>query len=411
VAFLNVPLFGAVTRWFRGMWITRLQQQSGPQGLTLSGQSDSGISVNVDNALRVSAVWACVMLLCETVSTLPLFVYRYDNKRNREVAYDDPLYRLLHDRPNMIMTTPVFLAAMCVNYVLRHNAYAKIIRNDSGDAVALWPLMSDQVQATLIPGVGLVYAHEMDGNVDVIAQQNMLHWRGVGNGITGLDPLFHQADTIGGALQQARSARKIFNAGNRLSGFISVDRILTPEQREAIKRNFLDMVEKPDQQLHVLEAGLKFDPRQMTAQEAQQVESLRFSVEDVARTFGVPSILINDVTKNTSWGTGIEQIVEGFYKFKLRPMLKFLEAEMRATVMTSSQRGQLDIEFSFDGLLRATFGTRYEAYVKGMNNGMITPNEIRQLENYPAMTGGDQLFVPANLMPIERMATNGTPAN
>ncbi len=406
----NIPFVGAVTRWFRGFGVSRIQQELGPQGLEQDRASDSGVNVNVDSALRVSAVWACVMLICETVSTLPLFVYTRDKNRNREVAYDEALFTILHDRPNAIMTTPVFLASMCLNYVLRHNAYAKIIRNQKGEAVALWPLMSGQVECSLQPGVGLVYAHELGGNVDIIAQQNMLHWRGVGNGITGLDPLFHQADTIGGALQQSKTARRIFNHGNRLSGFLSVDRVLTAEQRDAIKSTFRDMVEKPDQQLHVLEAGFKFDARQMTAQEAQQVETLRFTVEDVARTFGVPSILINDVTKNTSWGSGIAEIVEGFTKFKLRPMLKFLEAEIRGSVFSSDQRSRLDVEFSFDALLQGTFGARFEAYTKGISNGITTPNEVRQLENWPAVEGGNQLFVPANLMPIER-AKDGRIAN
>jgi HK97 family phage portal protein len=399
------PFNGALTRWFRGMWVSRLSQQSGPQGVPITAQSDSGPAVNTDTALSISAVWACVMLLAETLSTLPLFVYRYDAKRNRELAYEHPLHALLHDRPNSYMTAPVFFASMCINYVLRHNAYAKIIRSPyDASAVALWPLATDQVQASVVPGAGLVYAYEIDGNVDIIAQQNMLHWRGVGNGITGLDPLLHQADTLGGAIQQAKASRKIFNRGNKLSGFLSIDRVLTAEQRAAIKQNFIDMRENPDQTLHVLEAGMKFDPMQMTGQEAQQTESLRFSVEDIARVFGVPSVLINDVTKNTSWGSGIEQIVEGFTKFKLRPMLKFLEAEIKHSVLTPRERAQFDVEFSFDGLLRASVGPRYEAYQKALS-GISTPNEIRQLENLPRIEGGDTLFVPANMVSIERANT------
>ena len=124
----------------------------------------------------------------------------------------------------------------------------------------------------------------------------------------------------------------------------------------------------------------------------------------MARWFGVPSVLVNDTSKTTTWGTGVEQIIEGFYKFTLRPTLERIEQAIQRRVLTSAQRAAgLHAEFSFDALLRANAAARFELYAKGVQNGIATRNECRQLENLPPVAGGDTLTAQVNLVPIDML--------
>jgi HK97 family phage portal protein len=131
-------------------------------------------------------------------------------------------------------------------------------------------------------------------------------------------------------------------------------------------------------------------------------------VEDIARWFGISSILINDTTKATTWGTGINQLIEGFYKFKLRPMLELIEQAIDRRVMTPYQRERFTAEFSLDAILRGSLSERLEAGAKAVQNGLMTRNEWRQLENLPPQAGGDLLTAQTNLVPLTQLGQQPT---
>jgi HK97 family phage portal protein len=142
----------------------------------------------------------------------------------------------------------------------------------------------------------------------------------------------------------------------------------------------------------------------------QLLDTRRFSIEEIARWFGIPGVLINDTTKATTWGSGIEQIIQGFYKFRLRPMIALLEQAIEARVLTAAQRKRYTVEFSLDALLRGSLKERLEIGARAVQNGLMTRNEWRQLENLPPMEGGDVLTAQSNLLPITKLGDNSTRA-
>jgi len=179
-----------------------------------------------------------------------------------------------------------------------------------------------------------------------------------------------------------------------------LDKLLSPEQREKIRENYRGLVEGNNDDLLVLEAGAQFQPLNMTPADMQLLDTRRFAVEDIARWFGVPSVMINDTASTTTWGSGIEQIIEGFYKFRLRPMIELLEQAIDRRVLTASQRELYTVEFSIDAILRSNMAARLENGAKAVQNGLMTRNEWRQLENLPPMDDANELTAQSNLMPL-----------
>lgn len=355
--------------------------------------------VGVDGAMQISAVWACIELLSETISSLPCFVYAQTGGQ-RELARDTQLWRLLHSAPNSRHTPFEFWQFMVLNFLLRGNAYARLERNGAGEVVAMWPLAADQVRVVSLKDGSLTYEYTFDGNTVVYGEQTIFHWRDKGNGLTGMSRLSYMQSTIGIALSAQDQAQQTHQREGRRPGVFMIDRVLTKEQRAQIRENFKGLKERGEDDLLILEAGAKWEPVSLSPAETQLLESRRFSIEDIARWFGLPSVLINDTAKTTTWGTGIQQIVEGFVKFKLRPVITMLEQAIQRRVLSPAQRSRYTVEFSLDALLRSSLKDRSQIYATMVQNGIQTRNECRQLENLPPMDGGDLLTAQTNLAPV-----------
>lgn len=360
--------------------------------------------IGPDAALQVSTVWACVKLLVETIASLPLFVYRTDSDGRRTLARGEQLYTVLHDSPNRRMTAQEFWEFMLLNLVLRGNAYARVERDLKGNAFALWPLAADQVEVRAMPDGSLVYAYMLDSTTLIYQEEDILHIKGIGNGIVGMSPLDYMRASIGLSVAAQNHTAATYRKQARRPGVLMTDRVLTNDQRDALRKSFGEIATGGQRELYILEANFKFEPINMSPADIQLLETRRFAVEDLARWFGVPSVLVNDTSKTTTWGTGVEQIIEGFYKFTLRPQLERIEQAIQRRVLTSAQRAAgLHAEFSFDALLRSNMKDRFELYAKGVQNGITTRNECRQLENLPPVAGGDMLTAQVNLVPVDML--------
>ncbi len=365
--------------------------------------------VGAQGAMQISAFWACVEILTDTISTLPCFVYRNLKDGKRELARKTMLWTLFHESPNARHTPIEFWAVMAMQYLLRGNAYARLERKpENGEVVQMWPLMSDQMKVIAGPNQSLMYEYTMDGIVTVYSERSIMHWRDKGNGMVGLSRLSYMQASLGVALDAQDQAAHTHAREGRRPGVFMIDKLLTEPQREQIRKNFAGLKEKGEDDLLILEAGAKWEPVSLTPAEVQLIESRRFSIEDIARWFGVPSVLINDTQKTTTWGTGVGQIIEGFVKFKLRPTMEGLEQALAKRVLTTAQRIEFEVEFSMDALLRSNLADRSKIYATLVQNGLKTRNECRQLENDPPLPGGDQLLVQVNLVPIDSL-TGGDP--
>ena len=384
--------------WGGALGEHRGQQSGAPSGALVEGSKALG----PDGALQLSTVWACVWLLSNTIASLPLFVYTRSTNGERELARATLLWQILHDSPNSRMTPVEFWVAMLLNLLLRGNAYARIERNSLGEAIALWPMPADQVEMRILVDGSTVYHYRLDNNVAVLSEDSVLHIKEIGNGTIGLARLDYMRATTTEATHAQSTASKLFANGGKPTGILMIDRVLKPEQREAIKRNFGDLAEGDASRLKVLEADMKYQQVNLTPQDQQLLETRRFTVEEICRWFGVPPVLVGH-SNVTAWGSGIEQLIDGFYKFTIRPILVRIEQAVTKRTLTSGQRARLSIEFSFDALLRASLKDRMEIYAKATQNGLKTRNECRQLENDPPIKGGDELTAQVNLVPLHML--------
>ena len=361
---------------------------------------DSG-NIGVDSALQLSTVWACIDRRASTIASLPFFAYEQKNGQ-KELARNSRLYSLLHESPNERMTPFEFWRAMILNHDLRGNAYARIDRDTSGEAFALWPMPSDQVEVRVLDDGAMVYQYQIGNDVAILPASDVLHLKNLGNGTVGLAKLEFMRSTTDEAAKAQATASKIFGTGGKPTGMLMLDRVLNPAQREAITKSFAGMSEGNTARLYVLEANMKYEQLSMSPEDQQLLETRQFSVEEICRWYDVPPVLVHH-SNVTTWGSGIEQIVDGFYKLTIRPMLVSIEQATRKRVMTARQRQTMSAEFALDALLRGSPTQRAELYAKNVQNGIMTRNECRQLENLPPYDGADDLTAQSNLLPLKNL--------
>ena len=360
-------------------------------------------TVTFDTAMSVSAFWASARLLTEVVSSMPIRCYRIKDG-TKEPVTDYGLWRLLNYQPNRYQTRTEFFETLMLNLVTTGNAYNAIQRNDRGEIVSLLPLMSSQMQVDLLKDGSVVYEYyDQQGNVRVYSQDSIWHVKLFGNGVIGLSPMAYARQSIGIAIASDNRAGKLSASGGKTSGVLMVDRILTPEQRTAIRASFAGITEGNDDHLFVLEADMKYQQTSLSPQDVQLLESRRFQIEDIARFMGVPSVLINDTEGSTNWGSGISELVAGFYKLNLNPLLERLECSIKRHLMPPIHWDRYEIEFDFDRLLRADFNARMEGYQKAVNAGIYAPNEPRAMEGLAPKDGGDRLLVNGTMVPVDQV--------
>lgn len=366
-------------------------------------------------AVGLSATWACVQLIAGTIASLPLMVYRTDSRGIRTVARDHPLYFVLHDSPNYDQTAVDFWEFMAAAVELQGNAYAEIEQRSDGALNALHPVRPDIVRARRLDDGSLEYEWTENGRRVVRPGNQMLHIRGVmSDGLSGTSTLSACRSVFEDALAAETAAGAMFQNGVNPSGILSTaDSVaLTKDQR--------DMLEKLLQEKYVgavqngrpmlLDNGMKWTQLSINPQDAQMLESRKFSGEQICRLFGVPPAMVGFGDKASNWGTGKEVDVLGFQKFTLRKRLKRIEqALLKQLVPLAERRAQgITIEFNFEGLLRGDTASRYEAYEKAIRMGIATRNECRALENLPPIEGGDVVTVQMQDIPLAQ-AINGDP--
>lgn len=386
--------------WFG--WGGALGQHSGQQsGAPSSALIEGSSNIGPDGAMQLSTVWSCVWLLANTIATLPFFVYTQKDGM-RELARDTMLWGILHNSPNSRMTPVEFWVAMLLNLILRGNAYARIERRKNGEAIALWPMAADQVQMHVLDDGSIAYEYYIGGSVAVLAEDSVLHIKEIGNGNIGFARLDYMRATTTEAANAQKEASKLFANGGKPTGILMIDRVLKDDQRKAIKANFADLAEGDTSRIKLLEADMKYQQINLTPQDQQLLDTRKFTVEEICRWFSVPPVMVGH-SNVTAWGSGVEQIIEGYFKSTIRPALVRIEQAVTKRVLTSAQRATLTVEISFDALLRANLKDRMEIYAKGVQNGLKTRNECRQLENDPPIKGGDELTAQTNLAPLRML--------
>lgn len=389
-------------------------RNAGDQNAAPAGYAaPAAVEVTEDSAMQLSAVWACVRLLSETVASLPVTVYR-KTPNGRIEAPDHYFAQLMARKPNRYQTKQEFFETMMLNLVLHGNCYARVTRI-GGKVRSLLPLMASQIEVKLLSDGNIVYFYSSNGNIEALSAESVWHVKLPGNGIIGKSPLAFGRNILGIAQAAEDTVTKVYGNGAKPSGVLSFDRLLTPEQRTAVRTNFGSLTTGTDERLLVLESGMKFDAVSMSPSDIELLSSRKYQVDDIARWFGVPSIMINQNEGTTTLGSSAAEIISTFYKTTLRPYLERFEASVSANLFAEAEAKEYEFEFEFEGLLRSDLKSRLEGYRTAVAGTILTPNEVRKIEGWPRVDGGDKLLSQINMTPIDKLgqvtpteAGNGT---
>lgn len=359
--------------------------------------SAAGIRVSADSAMRVSAVYRSVSILANALGMLPGGVYQRLG-RGREEIQGHPVYQLLWRRPNPYQLPFEFKRVMLAWAVLRGVAFAKIYRSSGGE-LELWPLHPDRISGPELKDSGnRVYTYTRPDNgrqEKLFADVDLLVVNGLSlDGIRGLAMSDLARDSIGLASATEQYGAQLFAKGARFSGMIKLPpgrTITSPEARAELRKKFSEQGAGPGQWwgIPIGEDGMEWQNISMSNDDAQFLETRKFTLSDIARWFGIPPHMIGDVERSTSWGTGIEQQSIQFVTYALMPWLTLFEQAFSAFMVRDEY-----LRFNVEGLLRADAKTRHEIYAIGTSIGMYSPNECREKEERNPREGGDVWVTP-----------------
>lgn len=374
-----------------------------------AGTSASGEPVTINRSLQLSTVWACVRLISETVSTLPLRVYQRMPDGTRQPATSHPLYRLLSLSPNAEMTPARFMLLVVASICLWGNAFVEK-RYIGNRLVALDPLLPQNMTVKRLADGSLEYTYTSGGAQRVIPERALMHIRGFGlDGICGLQPIQQGREIFGSAASANNAAAAIFAQGMQASGFLSAENALSKEQREQIRDSLAKFVgSKSAGKLMVLEAGMKYQGITMNPEAAQMLQTRGFNVEEICRWFRVPPFKVGHMDKASSWASSSEAQNMLFLTDCLRPVLENIEQEVQRCLMTPADQGVYYVEFSVEGLLRADSAGRAAYYHAALNDGWMNRDTVCNKENLPKPPGGETYTVAANLVPLDQLGKQPT---
>lgn len=400
--------------WLRATASTGLrpaaQSKDGGRSLTTSQQiadalrmgtgTYSGAHVTADSAMGVAAVYACVRIISGSVANLPLQIKRRVDDQTREDASDHALWTLLTRKPNRWQTPAQFKRFMQVSLLLRGNAYALIVRSSASRVIELLPLHADRMKVVQTDSLALEYHYtQASGRVVPFRQAEIMHMVGMSlDGFTGVSVIKYARETIGLSLAMEQHGGTQFKNGLRPSAVLSHPGQLGKEGAEFLRVSLDEFRSGGDREGRalILEEGMKADTLTMTAEDAQWIESRKFSRSDIAMFFGVPPHMIGDTEKSTSWGTGIEQQGTGFVTFTLEDHLTVWEQTVARDLIAESD-SDIYARFNRSALIRGDIKARWETHVKAMQWGAMSPNEVRAMEDMNPRAGGDIYYDPPNV--------------
>ena len=375
------------------------------------GNSTSGKRVNERTAMQMTAVYACVRILSESIAGLSIHLYRYNEKGGKEKATEHPLYFLLHDETNKEMTSFAFRETLMTHLLLWGNAYAQIIRNGKGEVLGLYPLMPDRMTVDRDESGSIYYEYRVSkddaptnkGSTVKLKPYNILHIPGLGfDGLVGYSPIAMAKNAIGMAIACEEYGSKFFANGANPSGVLEHPGILKdPEKvRDSWQAAFGGSANA--NKTAVLEEGMKYTPISIAPNEAQFLETRKFQLDEIARIFRVPPHMVGDLEKSSF--SNIEQQSLEFVKYTLNPWVCRWEQSIMRSLLSDEEKKKYFVKFNVDGLLRGDYESRMNGYATARQNGWMSTNDIRELENLDRISeeeGGDLYLVNGNMMKLK----------
>ena len=375
------------------------------------GGSTSGKTVTERSAMQMTAVYSCVRILSEAVAGLPLHLYKYTDSGGKAMALDHSLYRLLHDEPNPEMSSFVFRETLMTHLLLWGNAYAQIIRNGKNEIVALYPLMPNKMSVDRDENGRLYYTYYRGSDEAIknkefavtLQPSDVLHIPGLGfDGLVGYSPVAMAKNAIGMAIACEEYGAKFFANGAAPGGVLEHPGTIKDPQRvrESWQSTFGGSGNA--NKIAVLEEGMKYTPIGISPEQAQFLETRKFQINEIARIFRVPPHMVGDLEKSSF--SNIEQQSLEFVKYTLDPWVIRWEQSIQRSLLNSEEKKKYFAKFNVEGLLRGDYQSRMNGYAIGRQNGWMSANDIRELENLdriPAEDGGDLYLINGNMLPLK----------
>ena len=365
------------------------------------GKADSGEQVDEKSAMQIATVYACVRLLAESVAQLPLHLYRYtDSGTGKEMAADHPVYPILHRQPNPEMSSFSWRETMMVHLLLYGNSYNQVIRDGKNGVLGIYPLLPENVEVDRddhgeIYYIYHAYTDETPGekNKDIFFRRDeILHVPGLGfNGLVGFSPIAMLKNSLGTTIAVEKFGGAFFKNGAQPSGVLEHPGVL--KDPEKIRRNWSTAYGGPANahKVAVLEEGMSYKAISLPPEDSQFLSTRQYGVEEICRIFNVPPHMVQFLLRSTF--NNIEHQSIQFVKHSLMPWLIKIEMAIIKDVLVGEEQRSLYPKFNVDGLLRGDFQSRMNGYRIGINSGIYSFNEVRDMENLdpmPAEQNGDE---------------------
>ncbi len=399
---------------FSGLFRSRDKPQNSTAGSAYTfymGGTTAGKTVTERSAMQMTAVYSCVRILAEAIAGLPLHVYEYTESGGKQKAIKHPLYLLLHDEPNPEMSSFVFRETLMTHLLLWGNAYAQIIRNGKGEVIALYPLMPNKMRVDRDERGQLYYEYQhssdeadtLKGTCVKLHPSDVLHIPGLGfDGLVGYSPIAMAKNAIGMAIACEEYGAKFFANGAAPGGVLEHPGTIKDPQRVRESWQSTYGGSGKSHRIAVLEEGMKYTPIGISPEQAQFLETRKFQINEIARIFRVPPHMVGDLEKSSF--SNIEQQSLEFVKYTLDPWVIRWEQSLARVLLSADEKKKYFIHFNLEGLLRGDYQSRMNGYAIGRQNGWMSANDIRELENLdkiPAEEGGDLYLINGNMLPLK----------
>lgn len=367
------------------------------------GGTTSGKPVNARTAMQTTAVYACVRILAEAIAGLPLQVYRYKPDGGKEKATDHWIYYLLHTEPNPEMTSFVLRETLMSHLLLWGNAYAQIIRDGMGRVLALYPLLPCKMTVDRTSSGQLFYEYRTDTSSVILRPQDVLHIPGLGfDGLIGYSPVAMAKNAIGMAIACEEYGASFFANGANPGGVLEHPGVVKDPKRVRESWNTVYQGSGNAHRIAVLEEGMKFQAIGIPPEQAQFLETRKFQINEIARIFRVPPHMVGDLEKSSF--SNIEQQSLEFVKYTLDPWVVRWEQAIQKALFLPSEKRTYFAKFNVDGLLRGDYQSRMNGYSVGRQNGWLSSNDIREMEDMnriPVEQGGDLYLINGNMTKLQ----------
>lgn len=360
------------------------------------GSTASGAVVTEESAMRVAAAWRCVNIIAGAIATLPIDIIKRESEEVRRPAVGHPLRRILTVKPNTWQTPSEFRRMLQSHLLLAGNAYARKVFVGT-QLVGLIPLPVNRVTAEQLDSTAMKYkVLRKDGSSITFPQKEIFHLRGMSlDGVTGMSVLSNMRESLGLALQTEQAGARLFSNGILAGGVIKHPGKLS----DNAARHLRESMEERNRGAQnsgkwiLAEEGMTVEPISLSAEDAQWLGTRDFQRYDIAMFFGVPPHMIGATEKTTSWGSGIESQGIGFVTYTLTDWIKTWEESVKRDLLPENEWETTDARFNANALLRGDFKTRWDGYVKALQWGVYSPDDIRRMEDQnPRPDGGGGIY-------------------